>query len=67
MGLFGAVDDGVSVKAEPFVPPCSPPCWTTPNLLPKTSAPKDLLDFSFSFDSSLSSGVRAPSVLGVEK
>lgn len=65
MGLFGAVVDGVSVKAEPFVPPCLPPLWGAAKLPPE--APKALLDLSFSFDNSISSGVLAPSVLGVDR
>ena len=34
MGLFGAVVDGVSVRAEPFVPPCLIPCCGAAKLLP---------------------------------
>lgn len=64
MGLFGAVVDGVSVKAEPFVPPCLPPFWGAAKL---TGTAKALLDLSFSFNNSFPSGVVAPSVLGVEK
>lgn len=67
MGLFGAVVNGVSVKAEPFVPPCLLPCWGAAKLLPETGAPNALLTFSFSFNNSFSSGVLAPSELGVEK
>ena len=67
MGLFGAVVDGVSVKAEPFVPPCLPPFGGAARLPPETGAPKALLNFSFSFNNSFSSGVLAPSVLGVDK
>lgn len=67
MGLFGAVVNGVSVKAEPLVPPCLLPCWGAAKLLPETGAPNALLNFSFSFNNSFSSGVLAPSELGVEK
>lgn len=57
--------NGVSVKAEPFVPPCLPPRWKAPRLFPEAAAPKTLFVFSFSFNLSFSSGVLAPSVLGV--
>lgn len=67
MGLFGAVVIGVSVKAEPFVPPCLAPFWGAAKLPPETGAPNALLNLSFSFNSSFSSGVLASSVLGVEK
>ncbi len=67
MGLFGAEATGVSVKAEPFVPHCLPPFWGASKLPPETGAPKALLSFSLSFKRSFSSGVLAPSVLGVEK
>ena len=67
IGLFGAVVNGVSVKAEPFVPPCFAPFWGAARLPPGTDAPNALLNFSFSFNNSFSSGVLAPSVLGVEK
>ena len=67
MGLLGAVVDGVSVKADPIVPHCLPPCGEGARLPPKADAPNALLNFSFSFNNSLSSGVLAPSVLGVEK
>ena len=59
--------NGVSVKAEPFVPPCLPPCWGFPKLFPETDGPKTLFAFSFSLNNSFSSGVLAPSVLGVVK
>ena len=58
--IMGLVD-GVSVKAEPFVPLC------LPKLPPETGTPMALPIFSFSFNISFSSGVLAPSVLGVEK
>ena len=38
MGLFGAVVDGVSVKAEPFVPPCLPQFWGAAKLPPDFSS-----------------------------
>lgn len=66
MGLFGAVVEGVSVKAEPLVPPCLAPFWGAAKLPPETGAAKALFSFSFSFKNSFSSGVLAPSVLGVE-
>ncbi len=67
IGLFDAVVDGVSVKADPFVPPCLPPFWGAAKLPPEAVALNALLNFSFSFNASFSSGVLVPSVLGVEK
>lgn len=67
MGLFGAVVNGVSVKAEPFVLPCLAPFWGAVKLPPETGAQNALLNLSFSLNDSISSGVVAPSVLGVEK
>ncbi len=65
MGLFGAVVKGVSVRADPLAKFCFGPDLGAVVRLPSADCgPGDLT--SFSFITSISSGVLAPSELGVD-
>ena len=65
IGLFGAVVKGVSVRAAPLARRCFAPVVGAAKLPSEGCVLGILLSFSFSI--SASSGVLAPSVLGVEK